>query len=130
MDRGGEYRNLIGLPGGTNHPSVPGLVPVEEKPLPPQLAVLPKVKALTVEREENARQLAEFRTLQREIANNPDQYDQRAMTTVTENLSRVANKDVALRYMEETAKGGSETMDLEITIKKKPVKRPEPPVPQ
>jgi len=116
-------------PGGANHPPVPGLAPVEEKPLPPQLVELPKVKALTVEREENARQLAEFRTLQREIANHPDQYDQRAMTTVTENLSRVANKDVALRYMAETAKGGSESMDLEFTIVKPP-KRTEPPVPK
>ena len=98
-------------------------------PPPPALQNNPKLKALATEREENARQMAEFRSLQREIASNPQKYEPAAMATVTENLSRVVNQDVTLRYMEETAKGGSETLDLEFTIKK-PVKRPTPPVPK
>ena len=28
MDKGGEYRSLIGLPGGTNHPLYPSIVQV------------------------------------------------------------------------------------------------------
>lgn len=91
--------------------------PAEPAPppaLPPRLAANPKLQALAAAQEENQRQLSAFRALQREIAQAPDKYDASAMASVTENLSRATNKDVTLRYMAETAQGGSEVMDLDI----------------
>lgn len=107
--------------------------PAAPPPLPPHLAANPKLQALAAARAENQRELAEFRALQREIAQAPDKYDASAMAAVTENLSRAANKDVTLRYMAETAQGGSEVMDLDIPKagrSRRPGPAAEPPPPK
>ena len=120
---------LVETPSPQARPGEPATPPPPA--LPPRLAANPKLKALAAEQEENRRQLSEFRALQSEIAQAPDKYEASAMAAVTENLSRAANKDVTLRYMAETAQGGSEVMDLEVKVERPRRPRPtvEPPPP-